>query len=290
MHEIYYEQVNFSEPGRNELARVTTVKRPGHQSGYSHHCHVAVEVTLCINNPICLNMGGKTYEIPEGDFVYVNSGEVHATEALHMEQDVVALVILLSDQMFRSICPEFDRHRLVIPAGHPGRKEIAASLQKIYDCKMSPTPYGQALINSELWRIVYLMAAFLVPKEEQHLPAQEQRDFLARQAMEYIDRNFLLPELTLSMVAQKVGLQENYFCRYFKKYTGMSFSQYLAQARLRYALAYMLDFGASVVESALQAGFPSSKSFTDWCKRVYGVTPAQYKRQQTELKAQGTGE
>lgn len=96
--------------------------------------------------------------------------------------------------------------------------------------------------------------------------------------MEYIDRNFQLPELTLSMVAQKVGLQENYFCRYFKKYTGTSFSQYLAQARLRYALAYMLDFGASVVESALQAGFPSAKAFTDWCKRIYGVTPAQYKK------------
>lgn len=234
-------------------------------------------------------MDGKTYEIPEGDFVYVNSGEVHATEALHMGQEVVALVILLSDRMFRSICPEFDRYRLVIPAGHPGRKGIVESLRRIYDCKMSPTPYGQALINSELWRIVYLMAAFLVPKEEQHLPSQEQRDVLARQAMEYIDRNFQLPELTLSMVAQKVGLQENYFCRYFKKYTGTSFSQYLAQARLRYALAYMLDFGASVVESALQAGFPSAKAFTDWCKRIYGVTPAQYKKQQTETEGRETG-
>lgn len=107
--------------------------------------------------------------------------------------------------------------------------------------------------------------------------------------MEYIDRNFQLPELTLSMVAQKVGLQENYFCRYFKKYTGTSFSQYLAQARLRYALAYMLDFGASVVESALQAGFPSAKAFTDWCKRIYGVTPAQYKKQQTETEGRETG-
>ena len=99
--------------------------------------------------------------------------------------------------------------------------------------------------------------------------------------MEYIDRNFQ-SYLTLEMIAGKVGLQPNYFCRYFKKYVGMSVGHYLAQARLRYALAYMTDFGASVVESAFQAGFSSASAFNDCCKRVYGITPTQYRQLQQQ--------
>lgn len=282
MQEIYYEPVHFPEIKSGSLATITYVDRPGY-TGFTPHWHTAIEVTLSIGNTILLHTGGKTYEIPEGDFVYVNSNAVHATETKDKSERTKGLVILLSDQMFRNICPDFDQYQFVIPAGDPGRKGIIDSLWKIYACKRNPTKYDQAIINSELWRIVYLMSAFLVKKEEICIPVQNRRDFLARQAMEYIDKNFA-SDLNLSQVAQKVGLQENYFCRYFKKYTGMSFSQYLAQTRLRYALAYMLEFGTSVVESALQAGFPSAKSFTDWCRRIYGVTPAQYKRQQLEGK------
>ena len=75
----------------------------------------------------------------------------------------------------------------------------------------------------------------------------------------------------------EVGLQENYFCRYFKKYVGLSYTQYLARVRLRNALAYMMDFGASVMDSAIQAGFPSARAMTICCREVYGVTPAQYR-------------
>ena len=75
-----------------------------------------------------------------------------------------------------------------------------------------------------------------------------------------------------------VGLQENYFCRYFKRFTGMSFVQYLARIRFRYALSYLTDNGLSVTESAARAGFPSEKASTGWCKRLNGVTPSEYKR------------
>lgn len=285
MSDIYYEQIHFPEINARGLAVINYNNYLKEKTQVRSHWHTAVEISMVISNTLVLYTGGKAIEISEGDFAYVNSGEVHSAEILYKDEWVKGVVILLSDQMFRSLCPDFNQYRLLIPADDPGRKEIIASLEKIYMHKKNPSPYDQALINAELWRIVYLLMAFLVPKEEKALPAQEGRDFLARQAMEYIDHNFLA-DLNLSQVAKQVRLQENYFCRYFKKHTGMSFSQYLARARLRYALAYMLDFGASVADSAVQAGFPSAKSFTDWCRRIYGVTPAQYKRQQMEQEVQ----
>lgn len=279
MQEIIYEQPNFLK-SPNELAFIwRTDMMAGDVSRTSVHWHPAVEVTLAIHNPLLLHTRGKTYRIEEEDFVYVNSGEPHQTEAVHHDDTVQCLVTLFSDEMFRSICPDFDRYEFVIPSGHPGRKEIIESLKKIDVCRQHPSPCDQGLINAELWRIVYLLLEnFRVLKKGEGIPQAKQKDYLAKQAMEYIDQNFQSC-LTLEMIAGKVALQPNYFCRYFKKYVGMSVGQYLARARLRYALAYMTDMGASVVESALQAGFPSAGALNECCQRVYGVTPTQYRKQ-----------
>lgn len=278
MKEIIYEKPEFSK-SPDRLALVWSTDMAGTSSCTPVHWHSAVEVTLVVHNPLLLHTRGNTYKIEEGDFVYVNSGEPHQTEASNHEERVQCLVTVLSDEMFKSICPDFDRYRLEIPHGHPGRQEIIESLKKIYACRQHPSPCDQGLINAELWRIVYLLLEkYRVLKNEEEILQAERKDYLAKQAMEYIDQNFQ-SYLTLEMIAGKVGLQPNYFCRYFKKYVGMSVGQYLARARLNYALAYMTDFGASVVESALQAGFPSASALNDCCRRVYGMTPTQYRKQ-----------
>ena len=284
MKEIIFEQPEYTKSPEN-LAIIWHGDVLGSTTGTSVHWHKAVEVTLILQNVLQMKSRGKTVRIEAGDFNYVNSGEPHQTEAYYKDERIRYMVVVLSDEMFKSVCSDFDRYRLDIPPGHPGRKPIIESLQRIYACRQHPTPCDQVLINGELWRIVYLLLdQFRVPKEDGGLPPAEQKDYLAKQAMEYIDQNFQ-SYLTLEMVAGKVGLQPNYFCRYFKKYVGMSVGQYLAQARLRYALAYMTDFGASVVESAFQAGFSSASAFNDCCKRVYGITPTQYRQlQQKEQK------
>ena len=40
----------------------------------------------------------------------------------------------------------------------------------------------------------------------------------------------------------------------------------------------MLARNSSVTEAALENGFPNVKSFITMCKKVYGLTPAQYKK------------
>lgn len=282
MKEIILEQPDYLK-SPEQLAFIWNADLPG-PACTPVHWHSAVEVTLVVHNPLLLHTRGKTYKIEEGDFNYVNSGEPHQTEAFDSTKRVQCLVTVISNEMFKSLCPDFDQYRLEIPVGDPGRQEIIESLKKIYDCRQHPSPFDQGLINAELWRIVYLLVTkYRVPKNKDDIVQVQPKDYLAKQAMEYMDQNFQ-SYLTLEMIAAKVGLQPNYFCRYFKKYVGMSVGQYLARVRLNYALAYMTDFGASVVESAMQAGFPSASAFNDCCQRIYGVTPSHYKRQQLEEK------
>ncbi len=282
MQEIYYEQVQYSEPGAGDLAMIVCYDIAGKQSGTRPHWHGAVEIALVLENPLVVIEGGVSREVEEGDVSLINSDVVHTTRGRYSDQQSKGLVILLSVEMLKTACPDFEQYLFVIPPSGSIREQIIGILKEIYDCKQHPRPYDQALINSLLWKLVWeLMDSCLVEKKGSQMSAQKD-DYLARQALSYIEQHFK-EELSLSQLASYVGLQENYFCRYFRKYVGMSFGQYLAQVRLRYGLAYMVEFGASVVDSALEAGFPSARSMTDWCRKIYGVTPAQFKRGQPML-------
>ena len=48
--------------------------------------------------------------------------------------------------------------------------------------------------------------------------------------------------------------------------------------RLENAINDMLDKNSTVSAAALENGFANVKSFITQCKKVYGLTPAQYKK------------
>ena len=64
----------------------------------------------------------------------------------------------------------------------------------------------------------------------------------------------------------------------YKRQTRVSFSEYLANLRLENAINDMLDKNSTVSAAALENGFANVKSFITQCKKVYGLTPAQYKK------------
>ena len=75
-----------------------------------------------------------------------------------------------------------------------------------------------------------------------------------------------------------VNLSPSYFSKYFKSVTQVSFSEYLANLRLENALQDMLTKNSTVTVAAVENGFANVKSFITQCKKVYGLTPAQYKK------------
>ena len=209
---------------------------PGNRSSTRPHWHSAVEMALVLQNPLIVIEGGVSRQVAEGDVSLINSDVVHTTRARDARQSK-GLVVLLSIEMLKTACPDFEGSRLVIPPQGDTRQRIIGVLTEIYQCKQQSRPYSQALTNALLWKLVwYLLDGCLVKGEESRSAAQKE-DYLARQALSYIEQHFK-EELSLSQLAAHVGLQENYFCRYFRKYVGMSFGQYLAQVRLRYALAW----------------------------------------------------
>lgn len=84
-------------------------------------------------------------------------------------------------------------------------------------------------------------------------------------------------ELSLAEVARAVNMSAFYFCKSFKKVTGMTFTDYLARIRVEKVKHLLLDPNRRVSEAAYEAGFQSLSQFNRVFRRIAGEAPSTFR-------------
>ncbi|MCX6900128.1 MAG: PocR ligand-binding domain-containing protein [Verrucomicrobia bacterium] len=90
-------------------------------------------------------------------------------------------------------------------------------------------------------------------------------------------------ELTLAQVAEHAHVSPFYFCKLFKKITGMTLTKYVTRIRIEKAKKLLLDPLARIGEIAFAAGFGSIPHFNSLFHRYVGMAPSRYR---TESRSQ----
>jgi AraC family transcriptional regulator len=97
------------------------------------------------------------------------------------------------------------------------------------------------------------------------------REKLVR-AVEYI-QDQLDTDLTVSEIAQAVGMSADHFTRLFKESTGQSPYRYVVEARVRKAKELLTTGKFTISEAAHHVGFVDQSHLTRHFKRVFGLPP-----------------
>jgi AraC-like DNA-binding protein len=84
-------------------------------------------------------------------------------------------------------------------------------------------------------------------------------------------------ELSLGRVAQAANMSSYYFCKMFKKVTGLNFTDYLSRVRVEKAKSLLLNPNARVSEVAFDIGFTSITNFNRTFKQLAGQSPSDYR-------------
>ncbi|MFB6362650.1 response regulator [Paenibacillus elgii] len=92
-------------------------------------------------------------------------------------------------------------------------------------------------------------------------------------------------QLSVSVVAQEVGLSRSHFSTLFKKTVGESFVSFTYRAKLKIACELLAAKGITVQEIADKIGMPDAKYFSKWFKRCTGKTPSQYRSERREERS-----
>src|SRR5205814_3119933 len=97
-------------------------------------------------------------------------------------------------------------------------------------------------------------------------------------AKEYIRQN-QGEELSLGMVAKAVNTSTFYFCKLFKKATGLNFTNYVSRVRIEKAKNLLLNPNLRISEIAYEVGFQSLTHFNRVFKKIIGQAPTEYRGQ-----------
>ncbi len=85
-------------------------------------------------------------------------------------------------------------------------------------------------------------------------------------------------DLFLAVVARHAGMSTSYFCKRFRKVTGVNFARYVSCVRVEKAKHLLPNLNYRVSEIAFEVGFQSLTNFNRIFKVIAGQSPTEYRR------------
>ncbi|MGA2866059.1 MAG: helix-turn-helix domain-containing protein [Verrucomicrobiota bacterium] len=128
-------------------------------------------------------------------------------------------------------------------------------------------------------KLLSIFAQHLAMLSNQVLLQQENAEppIIAR-AKDYIQEH-QTENLRLGHVAKHVNASTFYFCKIFKKATGINFTDYLSRVRIEKSKNLLLNPNLRVSEIAFEVGFQSLTHFNRVFKKILGQSPTEYRAQ-----------
>ncbi|MGH8048141.1 MAG: helix-turn-helix domain-containing protein [Chthoniobacterales bacterium] len=83
--------------------------------------------------------------------------------------------------------------------------------------------------------------------------------------------------IPLAEISGALHVSTYYFCKMFRKATGLTFTNYLARVRVEKAKALLLDPNRRISEAAFEAGFGSLTHFNRVFRKLAGCSPTAYR-------------
>ena len=241
-------------------------------------------------------------------FCFINSGELHAIASdsdQYLEQAVVFSPELLTfaapDPTQEQFLLPLAEHKLSFPSflgsDHPAFSEVQQEFFRIRsiffrenrfhsDQFTIENPISQLRLKASLLNIIGTLAehALLTSNE----PVRNPRVELLKTVISYIRQNYQQP-LSLGKLAALAAMNEQYFCRFFKKALGKTPVSYINSFRIQHAATLLCTTELPVTEICLESGFNNLGHFMKEFKKATRFTPLQFRRQnKAELFSKNT--
>ncbi len=94
----------------------------------------------------------------------------------------------------------------------------------------------------------------------------------------FVQQEFVRP-IPLEEIADKVSMSVPGFCRYFKKITGKTFTQFVNEYRLVHAAKLLHEKQTSITDICYESGFSNFSHFNKLFKQFSGKTPSMYRNE-----------
>ena len=255
------------------------------------HWHPELEFGLMLSGELTYYLSGTPITMRQGDCVFVNANTMHMAEQHDDQSDAVMFITafsptLLSLGMNNIIYEKY--FRPIIGKPMPGfvltseskhGEEIAHFLSELNT--LPPDTFGYELRVLHLISHIWETASHYILEKSPSLATMTAKSDLqneerAKSILYYI-REHYSEDLTAEKIAKHVHLSRSECFRCFKQFTHKTPTEYINEYRLTHAVRMLTESSASISDISCACGFSSSSYFCKLFKKMYNVTPMQYR-------------
>lgn len=148
-------------------------------------------------------------------------------------------------------------------------------MNNIFTCSRENTAKQDLLLKSELMRFFWL----LIQSGEIQLSNCEKSELSETMypVIEYIAEHFS-EHITVEKLAETAHLSKSYLMNCFKKFSGLTVTEYLNQVRIKAVCEILLKTDQTITETAFSCGFRNIPNFNRWFKEIVNCTPMEYRK------------
>jgi AraC-like DNA-binding protein len=182
---------------------------------------------------------------------------------------------LQTGQVFSRRPTEAQYNRMARQVAEWGLEVDQSTLREAYfSTRVLPAKQHESVI-----KLLSIFAQHLAMVTNQVVVRQENAEppVIARAKQFILDHQ--ADDLSLGQVAKAVNTSTFYFCKIFKKVTGINFTDYLSRVRIEKAKNLLLNPNLRVSEIAYEVGFQSLTHFNRVFKKIIGQSPTEYRGQ-----------
>jgi AraC-like DNA-binding protein len=277
VNEIQLERIEF-EPGKS-----FKLFSPRLRNTFLWHYHPEFELVYVEADAGIRHVGTHISGYTQSDLVFIGSNLPHLNFDYRLRSDYHQIVVQLrTDFMGEALhhAPELSLINKLFKSAAYGvafhgetRAIVAQKLKQLNEL----SSFEQLL---QLMHIFQLLAS---SKEYTLLNNDEtSKDFILKDKIrmgaiyEYIDANYA-QKPDVNVVADKVNLTTAAFCRYFKRQTNITFTEFVNQYRIERAKNLLMQ-DKNITQTCYTVGFESLSYFNKLFNKLVGENPSDFKK------------
>jgi len=277
MKEIQLEKVDF-EPGKS-----FKLFSPRLRNTFLWHYHPEIELVYVEADAGIRHVGSHISGYTQSDLVFIGSNIPHLNFDYRLRSEYHQVVVQLREDFMGTAigtAPELSAVNQLFkkaPYGvafHGETRALAG--ERLKQLHLLPS-FAQLIELMDIFQMLAGSSEYTILNDDElSLPFFLKDKIRMGAVYEYIDANYnRKPDV--NVVAEKVHLTTPAFCRYFKRQTNMTFTDFVNQYRIDMAKNLLMQ-DKTVTEVCYRVGFESLSYFNKLFNQVVGENPSDFRK------------
>lgn len=252
-----------------------SVEEPGYIC-FSVHWHNRMELLRVQSGMLKVQIGDVSLQLEPNQLAIINPGQLHTGFCLTPHTTYDVLMFDLND--FRNntaatrqyLDPVLEGH--VVFQNRTDQSDVLLATTELLQLLQDESQHPLMTVGQvyRLFGMLYRHCAV----EQGYFHAPDPR---FEQVLTFINTHYTEP-ISSGLLSRQFSYSEAYFCRLFKRMTGLTLSEYLRILRLEYAQQLLKQPQLSVADIADRCGFTDTAYFCHCFRRQFSQTPTSFRQ------------